>query len=249
MPATYVDDIDLSLYGGTDPRDIPAYSILQAAHHLRIPRSTLRMWVQPQRRRFASGHQIIEPLIELPTLEPPLFSFRNLVEVHILDALRYQHRISLRMIRGAINNLRQKTGSKHPLVDWDFQTDGKRLLIEELGELVDAVSNQIVMRQVLEVYLQRVELDRMGGIARLFPFITKSRPEKMEKEPKVVVIDPLISFGRPVLAQQGIPTEVIYDRWLAGDSIDFLADDYGCLKAEIKAAIRYEEGQRTKKAA
>ena len=32
------------LYGGLDPRNIPAYSIGDAARYLRIPSSTIRSW-------------------------------------------------------------------------------------------------------------------------------------------------------------------------------------------------------------
>ncbi len=34
-----------SLYGGKDPRDMPIYGIVDAAHYLRIPAVTLGTWV------------------------------------------------------------------------------------------------------------------------------------------------------------------------------------------------------------
>jgi uncharacterized protein (DUF433 family) len=54
------------------------------------------------------------------------------------------------------------------------------------------------------------------------------------------VIDPRISFGRPVLAGTGIPTAVIAERYKAGESMDDLADDYGCQRFEIEEAVRCE---------
>jgi len=45
----------------------------------------------------------------------------------------------------------------------------------------------------LEAYLRRVEWDKTGVVARLYPFTRKRTPD----EPKVIVIDPRISFGRP----------------------------------------------------
>jgi uncharacterized protein (DUF433 family) len=59
-----------------------------------------------------------------------------------------------------------------------------------------------------------------------------------------VVIDPRISFGRPVLAGSGIPTAVIADRYKAGESVDELADDYGRKRLEIEEAIRCELAER-----
>ena len=55
-----------------------------------------------------------------------------------------------------------------------------------------------------------------------------------------VVIDPYVSFGRPVLVGTGIPTAVIAARYKAGESVDDLADDYGRSREEIEEAIRCE---------
>ena len=60
------------------------------------------------------------------------------------------------------------------------------------------------------------------------------------REPKVVVIDPRISYGRPVLAGTGIPTAVVAERYKAGESIDELAEDYGRSRKEIEETIRCE---------
>jgi uncharacterized protein (DUF433 family) len=77
-------------------------------------------------------------------------------------------------------------------------------------------------------------------VARLYPFTRKRTPD----EPKAIVIDPRISFGRPVLAGSGIPTAVIAERYKAGESVDELADDYGRKRLEIEEAIRCELDER-----
>jgi uncharacterized protein (DUF433 family) len=55
-----------------------------------------------------------------------------------------------------------------------------------------------------------------------------------------VVIDPRVSFGRPVLAGTGIPTAVLAERYKAGEPIAALAADYHCDTAMIDEAIRCE---------
>ncbi|MDM3847091.1 MAG: DUF433 domain-containing protein [Aphanizomenon gracile PMC649.10] len=55
-----------------------------------------------------------------------------------------------------------------------------------------------------------------------------------------MVIDPRIAFGRLVIADTGISTSVLVARYQAGDSIDDLADDYGCDRLIIEEAIRCE---------
>lgn len=115
------------------------------------------------------------------------------------------------------------------------------LFIRHYGDLVNiSQSGQLAMRKIVEAYLRRVEWGAAGVVARLYPFIHKRTPA----EPKVIVIDPRISFGRPVLAGSGIPTAVIAERYKAGESIDQLADDYGRERLDIEEAIRCELDER-----
>ena len=64
---------------------------------------------------------------------------------------------------------------------------------------------------------------------RLFPLIRADR--------RTVVVDPRISFGRPVLVGTGIPVEAIADRFKAGDSIGHLARDYGVSADLVEDAL------------
>ncbi len=63
-------------YAGMDPREVPAYPIAEAARYIHLPASTLRRWV-------ATGR-----LTDVAHAKRPMLSFRNLVEVHELEALR-----------------------------------------------------------------------------------------------------------------------------------------------------------------
>lgn len=87
----------------------------------------------------------------------------------------------------------------------------------------------------LRLCLDRVEM-REGVPARLFPF---SRVPA-DGSPRTIVMDPRIRFGRPTVAGRGIPTDVLFERHQAGDSIAELAEDYGLTTAEVEEAIRYE---------
>src|SRR5262249_35581636 len=87
-----------SFYGGQDPREMPAYGILEAAHYLRLPPSTLRDWVRGRSYPTEKGRRLSAPLISLPPRsprEPLVLSFFNLVEAHVLGALRREHRVSM----------------------------------------------------------------------------------------------------------------------------------------------------------
>jgi uncharacterized protein (DUF433 family) len=140
-------------------------------------------------------------------------------------------------IRQAIHYLQKHFSSAHPLAEQRFQTDGIDLFVEKFGRLINVTqSGQMALRDLLKAYLHRVERDASGTAVKLYPFTRK----RDLSEPKVVVIDPHISYGRPVLVGTGIPTAIVAERYKAGESIDELAEDYGRSRNEIEEAIRCE---------
>jgi len=220
-----------------EARSLPAYRIVDAARYLNIPTSTLRSWVSGQRYQTQEGPQFFRPVIAISSEKPPLLSFLSLVEAHVLDAIRRKHGIPLPKIRIALDYLAQRFPSDHPLATQEFESDGLNLFLEKFGQLINiSQAGQLAMREILRAYLQRIERDDSGFPCRLYPFTRKGRPD----EPRAVVIDPYVSFGRPVLAGTGVPTAVIADRYKAGESIESLADDYGRDRLEIEDAIRSE---------
>ncbi|HMV85444.1 MAG TPA: DUF433 domain-containing protein [Blastocatellia bacterium] len=232
----------LDLYRGRDPRNIPTYSFSEASRCLQIPLETLRSWIRGRSYSTTVGQRKLDPVIQLPDVNLPLLSFTNLIEAHVLDAIRYRHKVPLENVRRAVKYLRDRSGSRHPLADYWFQLKGVDLLIEEGGLLVNATKQgQLVMKDIIQAYLTRVERDPTGAALRLYPYLHR-HPKEPEYEPKLVLIDPRISFGKPILVGVGVPTAVVADRHKAGESIAELAKDYGCEATEIEKAIQYERG-------
>lgn len=231
------------LYGGRDPREIPTYNTIDAAHYLRIPEQTVRNWcfgrswsTPAGRPRTASG--VIRPADG----ERRMLSFVNLVELHVLDSIRREHRIGLENVRRAVGFLSKKFETSHPLADVQMETNGKDLFVQRLGQLMNASrEGQLAMREVLETFLRRIDRDPRGVAIRLFPFTRmRSDQEPQADAPRLVAIDPCVAFGRPVLAGSRIPTVEIAERFMAGESFDSLAADYARPIEEIEEAIRCE---------
>lgn len=223
------------IYGGKDPTRIPAYSVREAARYLRLPESTVRSWVAGRGYRARDGMQFSPPVIQAADPAARLLSFQNLVELHVLSAIR-QQRVDLPAVRRAVQFLEREFGTKHPLADRQLFTAGKSVLVEQFGHLIDASrGGQVAVRQLVEAYLRRIDRDPSGVPIRLYPY-TRS-PEELER---FVSIDPRVQFGRPCVNSRGVPTDVLLERWRAGDSISALADDYGLRLDEIEAALRYE---------
>lgn len=220
-----------------DPRELPSYGISEAAHYLRIPHATLRDWVLGRSYPTGAGRTFSKPIIFLPEKDRHLLSFVNLVESHVLDAIRREHEISLQKVRRALDYLTKHFPSRHPLAEQNFETDGLDLFVQKYGQLINlSQAGQLAIRSLLEAHLRRIDRDTAGLPVRLFPFTRKRQPE----EPKAVVIDPYVSFGRPVLVGTGIATVIIAERYKAGESMDELAEDYGRERLEIEEAVRCE---------
>jgi uncharacterized protein (DUF433 family) len=226
-----------NLYGSTDPRDIPTYSIGDVAGYLRIPAATIRSWTVGLHYPVADGERFFRPLIPIADRKPRLLSFTNLVEVHVLRAIRNHHQIQLDKVRTALDFINQELQVPHPLAHEQFRTDGADLFIERYGKLINASKQgQVALKDSLNTHLERIEPDDSGLAIRLYPF-TRSHEEN---NPRFVVIDPRIAFGRLVIDGTGIPTRLLAERYRAGDSIDDLADDYECDRPLIEEAIRCE---------
>lgn len=218
-----------TIYGNYLPQGTPAYSVTEAARYLHIAPATLRSWVFGRTYPREIGAGFFEPLIQ-PAADR-LLSFANLVEAHVLRALRTEHGVSIRAVRTALDCARQAYGVERVLLCRELWTTGGELFLEKYGELVNlSRSGQMALRMMLEESLRRVEWDQ-DIPTRLYPFL---------KDSKIIAIDPHISFGRPVILRRGISTAVIADRIDAGESIVDVAKDYDLKPTEVKTAILYE---------
>jgi len=187
---------------------------------------------------------VFEASIELADQERSRLSFNNLTEAHVLDALRRQYQVELPQIRRAVSYLREQFRTPTPSCTIRCLADRKHVFIEATGlkDLINASKHgQLAMRDLIGLHLQRVEWDKDGFVARLYPF-TRSRrtPGEEASQPRVVTMDPRVEFGRPVLKLSAVPTAVIADRYKAGESIADLAEDYGEEPLNIEEAVRCE---------
>ena len=111
------------------------------------------------------------------------------------------------------------------------------LFIEQYGKLINiSQSGQMAIRELISAALSRINRDPEGIPIKLYPF---TRPD-IDNAPSMVVIDPMLSAGRPVIAGTGITTQIIAERYKMGESVSDLAFDYERENSEIEEAIRCE---------
>lgn len=219
----------IDIYGGQDPRNAPIYSVSEVAHHLRLPRSTVQAWVR-SRGGPAPFRRVIIPDDGRGTL----LSFRNLVEIHVLSALR-QYQLPLPRIRGALGFMREHFETEHPFADRDISTDRVDIFVQYLDSWIAVTGGgQLALKPVIERYLERIERDQKGLLRRLYPFLGERDARR------IVAIDPRCKFGRPYLVDAGVETAIIASRYHAGDGIAALAADFDTTKDQIEGALRFE---------
>jgi uncharacterized protein (DUF433 family) len=223
-------------------RRMPAYPFVEAAHYLNLPVATLRAWCVGTTYQHNKKRRLFKPVINLDGERSEGLSFLNLVEAHVLTAIRRRHKIPLPKVREALLYISNQLEIVRPLADARFQTDGVDLLVEQLDRLVNVSRDgQLEMVSILRAYLQRIERDPAGVPIKLFPF---TRKEAREDAPAPVEINPRIAFGRPVLVGRSVPTAVLADRFKAGDKLVDLAKDYDTSTEAIEEAIRCEIDRR-----
>lgn len=216
--------------------EIPNYTIEESARYLHVDYEKISYWV--------IGGTGIAPLSTVFTRRPFLLSFKNLVECFVLESLRSIHGMSLQEIRKSIERLRISKPSKYPLADYTLHTERGRLIyLDENGEQLICLtkSGQMVFREIVMPFLKRVERNERGIARRLFPFTRKEHLKSPTDAPRVVMIDPTVAFGMPVLVNSRISTAFLLSRKKGGASVKQLAADYGRPETEIEEALKLEQ--------
>lgn len=220
----------------SDPHELPRYSIPEVAHYLRMSKNTLKSWVAGRSYPVAEGDKHWERLIHRPDPDDPRLSFSNLVEAHVLLALRKQYRVKMREVRTALDYARQTFGMDRILLSKELRATKGNMFLQRLSSLINVgKGGQGAMPEILGAYLQRIEWNRAGLPSRMFPLTRDDL-----HAPRLLTIDPKIAFGRPIVERKAIKTSVIAERFKAGESISEIAEDYDLEAFEVEEAIRYE---------
>lgn len=218
--------------------EIPAYGVSEAARYLRLAPATLRSWVRGRAYPRGTGKAFFRPLIRLPEPDNGQLSFENLIEAHVLWGLRNRHNVPLKHVRIALKYAQRELGIERLLLHGDLRTSAGNVFLFKYGELLNlSKSGQMALRGLLEAHLKRVEWDDSMLPVRLYPFTGDPSADGR----RVIVIDPAVRFGRPIVQRVGVSTAVIADRIDAGEELDAIAQDYEITIEELQAAVLFEK--------
>ena len=175
---------------------------------------------------------------ELPTIDHlAAISFRDLIQLRFLDFFR-NNGLSLQALRRATRQASNLLDSPYPFCSARFKTDGQRLIAEVVetdGRItyIELDRMQHVFKSVVAPFLRSLDYAGDEYVARWWPLGRDTN----------IVVDPSRNFGKPTLFKEGIPTQIIYNTYVASKkSIGPVIDWFEISEQSAKAAVEYEKG-------
>jgi len=216
------------------------YGIPLAARLTRVSSWRIRRWLCGYRFDTAHGEHQSPPVWrgDLPVLGGAhALSFRDLIEVRFVDAFLRQG-VRWTEIRAAERIGAGLFRTTHPFATNRFRADGRKLFaaLGQTGnaQLLHVTRSQAVFTEIISPYLKGIEFADGGDAARWWPLADSRR----------IVIDPERSFGKPIVAREGVPTHVIATAHASGQALADVAHWYRVSLASVRAAVRYEQQLR-----
>ncbi|PIP02707.1 MAG: DUF433 domain-containing protein [Zetaproteobacteria bacterium CG12_big_fil_rev_8_21_14_0_65_54_13] len=214
---------------------IGLYTFQEATRLTGIKSGELRRWLHG----YKAGSKSMPPLWETELAGSDLegLSFHDLLEIRFVKEFR-KYGVPLQGIRIASHNAREMFNSAYPFTSHRFQTDGKTIFwdaVRETGEqaMLDLRKKQFVFEKVIRPSLyEGIEFVAGDRASRWFPM----------KRSKKVVLDPTIAFGKPIITDIGIRTDILYDAWKAEEKDKRrVASQFEVPVKAVEAAIRFEQ--------
>ena len=222
--------------------DRPVYGISESADLLGLRTDRVRQWLDGY---TSSKGVTYEPVIREATTGSDIVTWGEFVELGYLREYRKAN-VPLQRLRPVIQILRELHQTPYPLAHYRPYVDDRELVmtIQEQHDVPATIAmvirtgeQKFILAQPAERFFRKVEFTPPNGAepiaARLFPAGPASP----------VVIDPLTSFGRPSV--EGVATERLWELNDAGESLEDIAASYELSLHLVRAAVAYEDQQRS----
>ena len=226
----------------TDTLDAPRYCCADAARLVGLSPGQVRRYLRGYTYKSRNAQGGLEarqrPALTRPHkagADEPYASFLDLADLLIVRKL-LDRRFTLHAIRGFIEDVWRLTESTHVANERFYTLDRSAFiqLVPTSGAAVQELGKAGQLSLFREYQLDRLNLEfeaRSGLALRWFPSGKRGK----------VMLDPHISFGRPVLTSANIPTYSIYDLYL-GENKDAaaVARWYDISQRDVEAALEYQ---------
>lgn len=203
------------------------YGIADAARILRAPYKRVSRWLDEDDSLVARAFDPSEQTI----------SFAELMEIHFIKMFR-DAGVSLQAIRKASQAAAARFHTDYPFAVKRFDTDGKTIFAtlvkenkdEELVE--DLKKGQYVFIHIMKPFFKKLEYGT-SDVSRFWPLSKRGK----------VVLDPNRQFGRPIIADSGVPTRTLFQavRPEHGQPMSAVAKWFDVKESDVRAAVRFEK--------
>ena len=140
-------------------------------------------------------------------------------------------------VRDAVALAQEELGINRLLISPDLRTSAQKPFLDRYTDLLELTrSQQIAIRSVLSQYLERVAYDHSKLPFEFYPF--ERSPKNRDR--RVILLSPFVSFGRPVLARRGITTRAVSQRLDAAEPPRLIMADYEISSDELEEAVLFE---------
>jgi uncharacterized protein (DUF433 family) len=162
-------------------------------------------------------------------------SFRDLIELRFVKAFR-DLGLGLPTIRNCFKRAVDEVHNDRPFSTRRFRTDGRTIFLEithdvREGELIDLKRRRRAFHRVVAPMLRDLEFDA-DAVALWFP-LGISR--------KSVVIDPARAFGRPIILDGRVPTEILFEAVRIEGSPEKVAKLYEVPLPAVRQAVMFQQ--------
>lgn len=218
---------------------IPLYTIHDLGRMLNIPVSTLGQWIHGDSE--STGDVLVTHMPVKRGSRQPSIPFIGLAEAFVLAAFR-RAGVPMQRIRPALTVLAQTIGLEHALASRRLFTDGAEILYdmsqqshvgsvlrEGIQHLVIVRNGQQVFRDIVAEYLHCITWDS-DGYPEVIRLPAYSRAD--------VIVDMTRAFGQPIVQQHAIRVQDILDRFVAGEDLHTIAEDYGLAQDVVEEIVR-----------
>lgn len=132
---------------------------------------------------------------------------------------------------------KETTGLMHPFAQLKFKTDGADIFSDIEGPLGSVIEDkliaanhggQFVWTEMLTSKFDEFNYDEDGSVIAW----------KVAGVDKDITIDPKLAFGSPQIS--GVKTGVLKSRWISGEEVDEIAEDFALSEPQVMDALLFE---------
>ncbi len=127
-----------------------------------------------------------------------LLSFSNLIEAHILRALRRDEDVRMSVLRTALAQAEEEYKIDRLLLSEQLRTAAGEVLLEQYGKLINlGRAGQLALRHYFDASPETSGLGCPGQSRAVLPGFVSVLTLPAQEVPRLIVIDPSVSFGKP----------------------------------------------------